>query len=62
MKRPGDEEPEPPGGRAAERLKKFQQERLPADAPSEKAANKSELEDKPETNGSPSGKDREPGR
>lgn len=34
MKRPGDDSPDPPGGRAAERLREFQRERqLPADGP-----------------------------
>jgi hypothetical protein len=32
MKRPGDNEPEPPEGRAAERLREFLRQRLPADA------------------------------
>lgn len=32
MRRPGDNEPEPEGGRAAERLREFLQERLPAGA------------------------------
>jgi hypothetical protein len=32
MKGPGDEESEPPGGRAAERLREFQRQRLPPDA------------------------------
>ena len=32
MKRPGDNEPEPEGGRAAERLREFLKERLPAGA------------------------------
>lgn len=30
MKRPGDHSPEPPGGRAAERLREFLRERQPA--------------------------------
>jgi hypothetical protein len=30
MKRPGDDSPEPPGGRAAERLREFLRERRPA--------------------------------
>jgi len=32
MERPGDNEPEPEGGRAAERLREFLRERLPAGA------------------------------
>lgn len=32
MRRPGDNEPEPEGGRAAERLREFLQKRLPAGA------------------------------
>jgi len=29
MKRPGDKSPDPPGGRAAERLREFEEARLP---------------------------------
>ena len=29
MKRPGDKSPDPPGGRAAERLRQFEDARLP---------------------------------
>jgi hypothetical protein len=35
MKRPGDNEPEPEGGRAAERLREFLRQRLPPDASAE---------------------------
>ena len=31
MRRPGDKEPEPKGGRAAERLRQFREQRLPRD-------------------------------
>jgi len=64
MKRPGDEEPEPPGGRAAERLREFLRERLPAETPSEKARNENESGGAPETKDAPSdkGKDPEPGK
>jgi len=30
MKRPGDKSPDPPGGRAAERLRQFEDARLPS--------------------------------
>jgi hypothetical protein len=33
MKRPGDDTPEPPGGRAAERLRMFEKARQPPGAP-----------------------------
>ena len=62
MKRSGDEEPEPPGGRAAERLREFLRERLPVAAPSDE----SQLEDAPKgasgTKDSPCDKDQKPGR
>lgn len=32
MKKPGDETPDPPGGRAAERLREFLEKRLPPGA------------------------------
>ena len=34
MRRPGDTESDPPGGRAAERLREFLRKRTPPDAPS----------------------------
>jgi hypothetical protein len=35
MKRPGDHDPEPPGGGAAERLREFLRQRLPPNASDE---------------------------
>ena len=32
-RRPGDMEPEPPGGRAAERLREFTEQRFPGETP-----------------------------
>jgi hypothetical protein len=61
MKRPGDEEPEPPGGRAAERLREFLRQRLPPDASTEEAQNETESEGKQETNNSSSDADQKPG-
>jgi hypothetical protein len=62
MKRPGDEQPEPPGGRAAERLREFLRERLPAETPSEEAQNENESGGTPGTKSSRSDKNPEPGR
>jgi hypothetical protein len=54
MKRPGDDEPEPEGGRAAERLREFLQERLPAGASPEEL-NAEIAKWKKENEGEPSG-------
>jgi hypothetical protein len=61
MRRPGDNEPEPLGGRAAERLREFLRQRVPSDAPSEEAQNETESGGKKETNGSPSDEEQKPG-
>jgi hypothetical protein len=61
MRRPGDEEPEPAGGRAAERLREFLRQRVPSDAASEEAQKETESGGKQETNGSLSDEDQKPG-
>src|SRR5579871_6006853 len=45
MKRPGDNEPEPEGGRAAERLREFLRERLPQDVDTEEGRQLTDAED-----------------
>ena len=35
MRNPEDKSPEPPGGRAAERLREFKKQRIPQDQPAE---------------------------
>ena len=49
MKRPGDNEPEPPGGRAAERLREFLRQRLPPNASPEEIRAEAERLAKEET-------------
>jgi hypothetical protein len=55
MRIPGDDTPEPPGGRAAERLREFVRERLPAGADpgadADEAADAGTVTEKPVTGG-----------
>jgi hypothetical protein len=41
VRRPGDTAPEPPGGRAAERLRMFEQARSPSDVSQKRKSKKS---------------------
>jgi hypothetical protein len=54
MKRPGDNEPEPAGGRAAERLREFLRQRLPENASPEEVQAETERWKKQEAERSPS--------
>jgi hypothetical protein len=60
MNRPGDKEPEPSGGRAAERLKEFLRQRLPPDASPEEIQAESERLEKEEAERSQSPTHAEP--
>ena len=55
MRRPDDKDPDPKGGRAAERLKEFLRERAPAGLPSEEEKEKEEgsTEQNPESPSNP---------
>lgn len=56
-RRPGDTEPEPPGGRAAERLREFVDQRFPGGVPPTEAKEAEDRDDEqPEERG---GADRE---
>ena len=54
MKRPGDDQPESPGGRAAERLGEFLRQRLPAGASPQETEDASNPQGPPETEQDPS--------
>jgi hypothetical protein len=43
-RRPGDTEPEPPGGRAAERLREFINQRFPGGLPPSRSAREEDAE------------------
>jgi hypothetical protein len=48
MKRPGDKTPDPPGGRAAERLRQFEEARLPPEERAERERAEREREEREE--------------
>jgi hypothetical protein len=54
MKRPGDNSPDPPGGRAAERLREFQRQHRPL--------NSSEPNDEPDVMENPAKQEPDPGK